>query len=128
MKPATILLVDDHAETRQALVDCLCFAGYLIVQARHGDEALHLLQKRGLRPDLIVTDMEMPFVDGATLILTVRADASLAKIPIVLCSGRTDVAQIGAGLGVPTFMKGNRMSELRELVQETLSQKNDVPL
>lgn len=128
MKNATILLVDDHAETRQAFVDFLCHVGYVVVQARHGEEGLHLLQKRGVRPDLILTDLEMPRLDGVGLIRAIQADPALAGIPVVLSSGRTDAEQIGAGLGVPTFMKGRRLSELRELVQGVLSQKSNAPL
>ena len=79
----TILVVDDDPSIRRSLSIELEAAGYLTLQARSGSEALATLANQ--QPDLILTDLAMPFGDGFELISTVRA---MSDLPIVVLSVR----------------------------------------
>ena len=70
----TILVVDDDPAVRQVTVRMLNAAGYAVLEARNGEEALDLLRNLPAHVDLILTDVMMPGIDGATLISHVRRD------------------------------------------------------
>ena len=67
----TILVVEDSATMRQSLQNTLEMSGYAVVLAPEGQTALARLQS-GLRPDLIITDINMPHMDGLSLIREAR--------------------------------------------------------
>ncbi len=67
----TVLVVEDEELLRAVLCRHLVHAGYEAVEARHGREALKLL-KAGRAVDLVLTDMIMPLMDGAELVLEIR--------------------------------------------------------
>ena len=69
---ATILIVDDEPDMRFLLKLVFEAAGHRIVQANHGVAALERVQES--RPDLIVTDVMMPMLDGLGLIERLRSD------------------------------------------------------
>ncbi|MFZ5693574.1 MAG: chemotaxis protein CheW [Pseudomonadota bacterium] len=80
-----LLLVDDSAFFRNMLVPVLRAAGYAVTTASSGHEALGLI--RSGRPfDLVVTDLQMPDMDGITLAHALRADPVTAKIPLIALS------------------------------------------
>jgi two-component system chemotaxis sensor kinase CheA len=81
-RPATVLVVDDSAVTRTLEKGILETAGYQVRVAQDGAAALDLLQREPC--DLIVTDVEMPRMDGFTLTERVRADERLRDLPVVL--------------------------------------------
>jgi two-component system chemotaxis sensor kinase CheA len=93
-----LLLVEDSAFFRDMLVPVLTAAGYDVVTAGGGREALAVL-KGGARFDAIVTDLDMPEMDGMALAAAVRADARIAAVPLIaLSSAATDevVARVRA--------------------------------
>jgi two-component system, chemotaxis family, chemotaxis protein CheY len=96
----TVLVVDDEPDIRYLLRVTLELAGYLVVEAAHGEAALE--QVRRSAPQLVVTDRMMPVMNGGELIERLRADGSSREIPIVMVSG-TRGAQGGADamLGKP---------------------------
>ena len=79
----TILVVEDDAETRAALVRELGRRGYRVEEAADGRTALERWEQR--RPDVVLLDLGLPDVDGLTVIGRIRRDAST---PIVILSGR----------------------------------------
>jgi len=79
-----VLLVDDDKEFRTVAAIVLETAGYVVVQAEDGFSALDILRRD--RPDLIISDMNMPLIDGRAFCKRVRADAELARIPFVVMS------------------------------------------
>lgn len=79
-----ILLVEDHQDTRQMYAEFLAGA-FNVTTAPDGAEALDLMRTR--RPDLLITDLSLPRIDGFALIALVRQDAELAGIPIICLSG-----------------------------------------
>lgn len=87
---ASILVVDDTAVARDLITAVLRRRGYQILSAADGDEALKIIRK--CYPDLIVTDLEMPNVDGQEMIEQIRnsEDQIIRRTPIVVCSSRND--------------------------------------
>jgi CheY-like chemotaxis protein len=86
----TVLIVDDDFEVRDSLGDVLGEAGYVVVVAAHGGEALELL-RGGLRPLAIVLDVMMPVVDGVQFRLQQRREPAIADIPVVILSADRQV-------------------------------------
>jgi len=81
---ARVLVAEDEAFTALALVDELERQGHVVQEARDGSVALDLLP--AFRPDILVTDLMMPKVDGAALIRSMRS-RSKRHIPVILISG-----------------------------------------
>ncbi|PAW65102.1 MAG: hypothetical protein B9S36_00970 [Verrucomicrobiia bacterium Tous-C2TDCM] len=87
----TVLVIDDLPANRVLLRKVLQSAGYAVIEATNGDEALALISGRVLLPDLIVTDIEMPGMDGVTLVDRLRRLGSpSALIPVIAASGNAD--------------------------------------
>ncbi len=87
----TILVIDDMLPNRVLLRKVLGNAGYEVVEAANGEEALDLLLKGEVRPHLIITDIEMPHMDGITMASQLRLpENGLDSIPILAASGNAD--------------------------------------
>jgi len=80
---ATILVVEDDAETRQVVVRELTARGYRVEAAADGQTAIERWEQR--RPDLVLLDLGLPDLDGLQVVRRIRRDAST---PIVILSGR----------------------------------------
>lgn len=78
---ARILVVDDRPINRSLLVTLLGYGGHDLVEAGDGAEALEAVQAH--LPDLIITDILMPTMDGVTLVRRLRADPRFKDIPVV---------------------------------------------
>jgi two-component system chemotaxis response regulator CheY len=85
---ATILAVDDSKSLRQLLAATLSAAGHQVVEATDGVEALALAQERLF--DLILSDINMPNMDGLTLVRHLRALPALKARPILILTTETD--------------------------------------
>ena len=89
--PPSVLVVDDEADIAGLLRLLLEGAGYQVAVAGDGRAALRLLGES--RFDLVLSDVMMPFLDGAELAATMRADPALRDIPLVLMSAAHAAAQ-----------------------------------
>src|SRR4051794_18021974 len=99
-----ILVVDDDADVREVLRFALDLHGYLVSQARDGDEALQ--QLRGARrPAAIVLDLCMPGMDGPAFRAAQVRDPAIAGIPVVVVSGEADGHEQAAALGVCGYLR-----------------------
>ncbi len=78
---ATILVVDDHAINREFLVTLLGYGGHGLLQASDGAEALALARVE--RPDLVISDILMPTMDGYEFVRQLRADKTIAQTPVI---------------------------------------------
>ncbi|WP_371744881.1 response regulator [Methylobacter sp. S3L5C] len=78
----TILVVDDSRSLRQMVTFCLTSAGYQVHEAADGVEALKITQ--GQQFDLVLTDQNMPRMDGLTFIESLRTQPAYQKIPILM--------------------------------------------
>ena len=83
-----ILVVDDSATIRNLVRFILTNDGFEVLEAEDGQAALQVLRKQ--RPDLIMTDREMPKMDGLELIKKLRSSASTADIPIIMLTSRRE--------------------------------------
>ena len=81
---STILIVDDHHLSRQFLVALLGFDHHRLLEAADGADAL--LLARTDPPDLVITDIMMPRMDGYQFVKALRADPALAAIPVIFYS------------------------------------------
>lgn len=84
--PAVALVVDDSMLIRYTVCRSLEERGFTVESATNGVEALQILQR--VRPDVIVTDMDMPKMSGGELISALKKDESRANIPIIIVAGR----------------------------------------
>ncbi len=80
---AHILVVDDNPLQVRHLELLLAAAGHTHDAAEHGEAALTAVRRR--RPDVVLTDMQMPVMDGLTLVAALRAE--FPGLPVVLCAG-----------------------------------------
>jgi CheY-like chemotaxis protein len=81
----TILVVEDDAIAREGLSMVLRRAGYEVILATHGEEALTSV--RCVRPDLIMLDMLMPVMDGWLFLERLKAESPSLAIPIIVVTG-----------------------------------------
>ena len=101
----TLLVVDDSLTTRELIRGLLESAGYDVVTARHGREAWELLQtSRTL--DLVVSDVNMPEMDGYELTSRIKNDARLSHLPVVLVTSlaKPEEKQRGADAGADGYI------------------------
>src|SRR6476469_7278029 len=78
---ASILIVDDHPINRAFLTTLLGYAGYQLHEAIDGAEALKVVHMA--RPNLVITDVLMPTMDGYEFVRRLRADPAIARTPVV---------------------------------------------
>jgi CheY-like chemotaxis protein len=76
-----ILIVEDNEMNRDMLSRRLERRGYAVVMAVDGQQGIDMA--RSEKPDLILMDMSLPVMDGWTATQTIKADAELAKIPVI---------------------------------------------
>jgi len=88
----TILVVDDSVTMVMSLKSTLTLNGFQAETAGNGKEALTKLQS-GFKPDLIVTDINMPVMGGMELIRSVRAMPGLKFIPILTLTTESEIAK-----------------------------------
>jgi len=90
MHAARILVVDDHLTTRQALGTILRQEGYEVREASAAEEALDLL--RAFEPNLILSDLHMPRIDGATFLEMARESGCSASFVLMTSLTHEEVA------------------------------------
>lgn len=78
---AKILVVDDRPTNRQLLLTLLGYTGHGLLEAANGAEALERV--RADRPDLVITDILMPTMDGYEFVRHLRADPELAPLQVI---------------------------------------------
>ena len=84
-----ILVVDDSFSVRRVVANLIKKAGWKPILAKHGLEALEMIQRAARLPDLILVDVEMPQMDGYELISTLRAQPAYQNLPIVMLTSRS---------------------------------------
>ena len=108
-------MVDDSATVRQSLVRCLSGAGYRLEQAADGREAWTALQ--GQEFDLVLTDVEMPRMDGLELVRLLRQQPRLASLPVMIVSSREGEQDrlLGLEAGADYYLDKGSFSDARLL-------------
>lgn len=84
--PLVALVVDDSMLIRHTVCRFLEERGYTVESATNGEEALPIVHR--IRPDIIITDMQMPKMSGTEFITALKAQPETAEIPIVIVAGK----------------------------------------
>lgn len=118
----TVLIVDDSASMRQLVSFALKSAGYDVVAAMHGKDALEKMN--GVRVEMVITDLNMPEMDGIEFIRRVRARAANKFTPIVMLTTESQETkkqegkQVGAsGWIVKPFKPNELVDVVRKFVK-----------
>jgi CheY-like chemotaxis protein len=111
---ATVLLVEDNDDVREMMALALQLGGHTVWSARHGKEALALLQERH-RPDLILTDLMMPVMNGWELKDALMGDPDFADVPVVAVSA-VPAEHLPRAAGMDFLPKPIDLNELLKLV------------
>lgn len=114
-----IVIVDDDRALRDRLQQVLEKAGYQVAQAPSGLRLLSLLEVD--RPDLILLDIQMSWINGFELCRAMKANATYQSIPVVFISGRSQKSDIDNGLACGAadyFVKPLDTLRLLERVRE----------
>jgi chemosensory pili system protein ChpA (sensor histidine kinase/response regulator) len=83
----TVMVVDDSLTVRKITSRLLMREGYQVILAKDGVDALEQLVE--VTPDVILSDIEMPRMDGFDLVRNLRADARLSRLPVIMITSRT---------------------------------------
>ncbi len=110
-RPLLVLLVDDEPSMVMGLRLLLQRDGYQICTASNGREALAIAEAR--RPDVIVSDVNMPEMDGWTLVREIRARPHMALTPFIFLTSRDEASDCvkGLGLGADDFISKVRAGD-----------------
>jgi signal transduction histidine kinase/DNA-binding NarL/FixJ family response regulator len=121
-----ILVAEDDPEARELLLLLLGSGEYDLLQAADGVEALDLL--RAEQPDLLITDIVMPRMDGYELVRKLRQDERIADMPVIFCSAsyhEREVREMARSLGVrSTLSKPFDVKAVRTIVESALASRH----
>jgi two-component system, sensor histidine kinase and response regulator len=124
MPDATILVVEDDGALLDGLRDMLELSGYHVLTARNGVEGLAVLQAR--LPDLIVSDINMPRMDGYQFYSQVRARPDWVSVPFIFLTAKSEKADVRQGkiLGADDYVtKPFEEADLMVAVQAKLNRR-----
>lgn len=120
MSQPMVLLIDD-SEAVLAYERAALAGHYAIASASNGREGLQ--QAQSIRPDLVLLDLSMPEMTGDEVLAALKADASLASIPVIIVSSERERAEACVKRGAAAYLaKPFRAEDLRSLVSRTLEE------
>jgi chemotaxis protein histidine kinase CheA/CheY-like chemotaxis protein len=125
-KSPLILVVDDSITLRQTLALTLQKANYLVVQARDGREAINQLQQNP-NIQLVISDVEMPNMNGFEFLNQRRQDPILSKVPVIMLTSRSSDKhrKIAMHLGASSYLtKPYIEQEFLNTIREILTKEN----
>ena len=118
-KGQKVMIVDDSPSVRHLTSNIIKKAGWTAIVAKDGLEALEILQDESQLPDVILTDVEMPRMDGYELLAAIKRQENLCQIPVVMITSRAGDKhrQKAFGLGVSEYLtKPYDDSKLAEII------------
>ncbi|MBD2681714.1 MULTISPECIES: hybrid sensor histidine kinase/response regulator [Nostoc] len=128
--PKVILVVDDAISLRQTISLTLQKSGYQVIQAQNGVEALEKLQ---LHPEIqvVISDLEMPRMNGFEFLSNLRQHPNFAKIPVVILTSRSAekhrqlAKELGAnGYLTKPYLEHEFLSKIKNLINSTTDDLN----
>jgi PAS domain S-box-containing protein len=127
---ATILIIDDQLANRKVLVLLLQSEGHHLLEAANGSEGLAVI--RAEHPDLVITDVLMPVMDGYEFVRQLRLDPATRSIPVVFYTahyGAHEARALALSNGVSfVLMKPVEPDEVLKIVGRVLSGETDTPM
>jgi signal transduction histidine kinase len=125
----SILILDDRAADREFLAILLRRAGYSVLEAATGHEALEVA--RAEHPDLVITDILMPAMNGYEFVRLLRTDPETAATPVIFCTANyveREVKKLAAASGVSKFIaKPSDLETILQTVGEVLGAPRGPP-
>jgi CRP-like cAMP-binding protein len=118
MKTKTILLIEDEQHLRDNISEFLQLAGYTVLSAADGKDGVNLAKDE--RPDLILSDITMPEVDGFSVLRILAKDPATAGIPFIFLTGKNEVNDLreGMNLGADDYLvKPFRHQDLLDVIR-----------
>jgi DNA-binding NarL/FixJ family response regulator len=119
--PLTILIADDDIGTRLSISDYLDLSGYRVMTTDNGIDALSMLEKH--YPDLLVTDIMMPRMNGYELVRRIRQLSEFRLLPVILLTARTKIQEriLGYQSGCDLYLpKPFELEELAAAIRNLL--------
>jgi CheY-like chemotaxis protein len=119
---ATVLVVEDTEDNRQMLSSLLELSGFQVVEALNGREAIEVAA--AVRPDIILMDLSLPYVDGLAATRKIRAMPEMSDVPIVAVSAHdtADFHSMALDAGCDAYVtKPIDYPELEALVNQLLA-------
>ena len=120
-----VLVVDDSFSIRRVVRQGLEEVGFVVAEAANGQQALAMLREDPL-PDLILSDIEMPAMNGVELVKRLQADPDLASIPVIIMSSHDDRALVRRMLNrgaLNYLVKPFNLDQLVHAVDKTLEDR-----
>jgi chemotaxis family two-component system sensor histidine kinase/response regulator PixL len=124
--PRVVLVVDDAISLRQTVSLTLQKSGYQVIQAQNGIEALEQLQRHP-QIQVVISDLEMPRMNGFELLTHIRQNPNLAKSPVVILTSRSAEKhrQLAEELGAQGYLtKPYLEHELLAIVEQLINTEN----
>ncbi|MCB1193923.1 MAG: fused response regulator/phosphatase [Leptospiraceae bacterium] len=125
MKVIKILAIDDQKPILDELQDLLSSEGYEVFLASEGEEGFQ--KAKSIIPDLIISDIDMPVMNGYLLLKKLKADPVTSSIPLIFLTAKSkmDDLRYGMNLGADDYIpKPFRMDDLKNAVQIRLKKQN----
>ena len=121
MQRLNVLLVEDDDDVRALYGYMLASAGYKVKAVRNGLEAFAEIQVN--RPDVVLTDILMPVLNGLELIVAVRSNDELADLPVVAMTSSGENLQEEARTAGATdvIAKPTELAKMREVIEDVVS-------
>jgi CheY-like chemotaxis protein len=120
-KKASVLVVDDDRDAREAITELLQVEGFTVLAAANGREALDLLKVEN--PSVVLLDLMMPVISGWEFLRHRKKQPELAKIPVIVTSAVIDRATAADAEGVDEFLvKPINIDKLVTLVKRLSAQ------
>lgn len=123
-----ILIAEDERDIRDLIAFTLRFAGYEVITANNGEEAVAQTLKE--IPDLVITDVRMPKMTGYEACRQIKADPTTQHIPVVFLSAKGQEAEVQTGLasgGDEYLLKPFAPDQLTRKVAEILGNNKPIP-
>jgi DNA-binding response OmpR family regulator len=114
----TVLVVDDDPVILRLLEVNFEMEGFVVRTAADGQEGLEVA--RATAPDVVISDVMMPRMNGLELVATLKADPATAGIPVILLSAKAQVSDVKAGLDAGADDYVTKPFEPHDLVERLL--------
>lgn len=118
----TILIADDSESIRELVEMTLTSAGYLVIKSEDGEQALQ--QMNGQTIDLVITDLNMPKIDGINLIREIRSNQQYSTTPVLLLTteslaSKKDEAKAAGATGwiVKPFVQEKLLAVVQKVIR-----------
>ncbi len=124
-KPWRLLVVDDQEQMRSAVQRVFSFEGFEVIAAGTGSRALELLGTSSFH--LVLLDVNMPDMDGFTVLARLREQLRLVDLPVIMVTGMVDETSVlkGKAHGVADYLvKPYKIADMLSRVSRVLSKSN----